>query len=152
MKQRRWKFVPKISFLLSHVRFKVLKAAQNLLGCTAVFLIECRPTFQMYVLPPSSGRWVTNCPDDEGSTYLWNVGRHSIENTIVHRRRFWVSYYHTLCYFPNIQSKPPRQTKHFLLLAVTPTAVCPAPTTLLYRCTRVHSIQGWNEMVKLAAT
>jgi hypothetical protein len=30
--------------------------AQNLLGCTAVFLIECRPTFQRYVLPPSSGR------------------------------------------------------------------------------------------------
>jgi hypothetical protein len=28
--------------------------AQNLLGCTAVFLIECRPTFQGYVLPPSS--------------------------------------------------------------------------------------------------
>jgi hypothetical protein len=27
--------------------------AQNLLGCTAVFLIECRPTFQRYVLPPS---------------------------------------------------------------------------------------------------
>jgi hypothetical protein len=31
--------------------------AQNLLGCTAVFLIECRPTFQRYVLPQSSGRW-----------------------------------------------------------------------------------------------
>jgi hypothetical protein len=29
--------------------------AQNLLGCTAVFLIECRPTFQRCVLPPSSG-------------------------------------------------------------------------------------------------
>jgi hypothetical protein len=27
--------------------------AQNLLGCTAVFLIECRPTFQRCVLPPS---------------------------------------------------------------------------------------------------
>jgi hypothetical protein len=26
--------------------------AQNLLGCTAVFLIECRSTFQRYVLPP----------------------------------------------------------------------------------------------------
>jgi len=25
--------------------------AQNLLGCTAVFLIECRPTFQMCLLP-----------------------------------------------------------------------------------------------------
>jgi hypothetical protein len=30
--------------------------AQNLLGCTAVFLIECRPTFQRYVLPLSSGQ------------------------------------------------------------------------------------------------
>jgi hypothetical protein len=29
--------------------------ARNLLGCTAVFLIECRPTFQRYVLPPSLG-------------------------------------------------------------------------------------------------
>jgi hypothetical protein len=28
--------------------------AQNLLGCTAVFLIECRQTFQRCVLPPSS--------------------------------------------------------------------------------------------------
>jgi hypothetical protein len=28
---------------------------QNLLGCTAMFLIECRPTFQRHVLPPSSG-------------------------------------------------------------------------------------------------
>jgi hypothetical protein len=26
--------------------------AQNLLGCTAVFLIECRQTFQRCVLPP----------------------------------------------------------------------------------------------------
>jgi hypothetical protein len=32
--------------------------AENLLGCTAVFLTECRPTFQRYVLPPSSGRLV----------------------------------------------------------------------------------------------
>jgi hypothetical protein len=32
--------------------------SQNLLGCTAGFLIECRPTFQRYVLPPSSERWV----------------------------------------------------------------------------------------------
>jgi hypothetical protein len=30
--------------------------AQNPLGCTAVLLIEFRPTFQRYVLPPSSGR------------------------------------------------------------------------------------------------
>jgi hypothetical protein len=28
--------------------------AQNILGCTAVFLIECRPTFRRCVLPPSS--------------------------------------------------------------------------------------------------
>jgi hypothetical protein len=33
--------------------------AQNLLGWTAVFLTEFRPTFQRYVLPPSSGRWVS---------------------------------------------------------------------------------------------
>jgi hypothetical protein len=56
--------------------------AQNLLGCTAVFLIECRPTFQRYVLPPPSP-WC--------STYVWNVGRHSIKNTAVHPRIFWVS-------------------------------------------------------------
>jgi hypothetical protein len=29
--------------------------AQNLLGCTAVFLIDCRPTFQRCVLLPLSG-------------------------------------------------------------------------------------------------
>jgi hypothetical protein len=33
--------------------------SQNLLGCTAVFLIEYRPTFQRCVLPPSSGNSVT---------------------------------------------------------------------------------------------
>jgi hypothetical protein len=43
--------------------------AQNLLGSTAVFLIECRRTFQSYVLPPSSG----HRPGDGGSTYLRNV-------------------------------------------------------------------------------
>jgi hypothetical protein len=30
--------------------------AQNLLGCTAVFLFESRPTSQRYALPPSSGK------------------------------------------------------------------------------------------------
>jgi hypothetical protein len=29
--------------------------------------------------------------DDRGSTYLWNVGRHSIKNMAVHPRRFWAS-------------------------------------------------------------
>jgi hypothetical protein len=33
--------------------------AQNLLGCTAVFLIECRLTFQRYMLSPLSGWWVS---------------------------------------------------------------------------------------------
>jgi hypothetical protein len=50
------------------VRFQVLSGGecevQSLLGCTAVFLIGCRPTFQRCVLPPSSG------PDDGGSTHL----------------------------------------------------------------------------------
>jgi hypothetical protein len=32
--------------------------AQSLMGCTAVFLIECRQTFQRCVLPPSPGRWM----------------------------------------------------------------------------------------------
>jgi hypothetical protein len=35
---------------------KLMYEAQNLLGCTGVFLIECQPTFQRYVLPPSSGQ------------------------------------------------------------------------------------------------
>jgi hypothetical protein len=29
---------------------------KSLLGCTAVFSNRCRPTFQRYVLPPSSGQ------------------------------------------------------------------------------------------------
>jgi hypothetical protein len=67
----------------------------NLLGRTAVFLIECRPTFHHH--------------DDVGSTYLWNVGRHSI-NTAVHPRRFWASSHssyreiHLLCIRFNIVS------------------------------------------------
>jgi hypothetical protein len=32
-----------------------------------------------------------NRPDNGGSTYLRNVGRHSIKNTAVHTRRFWTS-------------------------------------------------------------
>jgi hypothetical protein len=32
----------------------VLNEAQSLLGCTAVFLIGCLPTFQRCILPPSS--------------------------------------------------------------------------------------------------
>jgi hypothetical protein len=50
-----------------------------------VFLIEYRPTFQRFVLPPPSG------PDDGGSTYSWNVGRHPVNNMAVHPRRFWAS-------------------------------------------------------------
>jgi hypothetical protein len=34
----------------------------------------------------------THRPDDGGSMYLWNVGRYSIKNTVVHPRRFWASY------------------------------------------------------------
>jgi hypothetical protein len=33
--------------------------ARDLLGCTAVFLIECRLTSQRYMLPPSSGQFYT---------------------------------------------------------------------------------------------
>jgi hypothetical protein len=71
-------------YLCSQVGRLVLEV-QNLLGCTAVFLIECRPTFQRCVLPPSSGS------HDLGSTHFWNVGRHPIKNTAVHPRRFWTS-------------------------------------------------------------
>jgi hypothetical protein len=41
--------------LVLRLSSKNLKA-QNLLGCTAVFLTECRPTFKRYVLPPSLER------------------------------------------------------------------------------------------------
>jgi hypothetical protein len=36
-------------------------------------------------------RAMTRRPDDGGSTYIWNAGRHSIKNTAVHPRRFWAS-------------------------------------------------------------
>jgi hypothetical protein len=35
---------------------------------------------------------LTHRPDDGGSAYLWNVGRHSLKNTAVHPRRFWAPY------------------------------------------------------------
>jgi hypothetical protein len=41
--------------------------AQNHLRCTAVFLIECRRTFQSCVLPPSSGR--SHAPLKRRSTF-----------------------------------------------------------------------------------
>jgi hypothetical protein len=68
-----WRYIPESCY----VRMKLLSnrcleceissshggeyEAQNLLGYTAVFLIECRPTFQRYVLPPSSGQYI---PED----------------------------------------------------------------------------------------
>jgi hypothetical protein len=49
-----------------------------------------------YVLPYSQfdvdRRFRSHRPDDGGSTHLWNVGRHRIENTAVHPRRIWTSY------------------------------------------------------------
>jgi hypothetical protein len=63
-----------------HLNMQIVEA-QGLLGCTAVFLIGCRPTFQRCVLRPLSG--------DGGSTHLWNVGLHPIKNTAVHPRRLW---------------------------------------------------------------
>jgi hypothetical protein len=52
---------------MASVSFTGKYEAQNLLGCTAMFL--------MNVLP-----------------YLWSVGRHSIKNTAVRPRKFWASY------------------------------------------------------------
>jgi hypothetical protein len=44
--------------------------AQNLLGCTVLFLIECPPTFQRYLRPPSSGRlWRQHVPLKRRSTF-----------------------------------------------------------------------------------
>jgi hypothetical protein len=55
-------------------------------------LVEVFPTFQRSLLPPSSGRWVTYCPDDEGSKHLWNVGQFLPNYTAQHPRRQSSSY------------------------------------------------------------
>jgi hypothetical protein len=39
-----------------------------------------------------NGCQLKHCPDDGGSMYLWNVGRHLLKNTAVYPRRFWASY------------------------------------------------------------
>jgi hypothetical protein len=64
-----------------------------LLGCTAVYN-NCRPTFQRYVLPPSSGRWVImiHRPDDGGSTYLRNVDRQLFYTAVHPRIQIWTSF------------------------------------------------------------
>jgi hypothetical protein len=49
-------------FLIVTQLVKKSLEAQNLLGCTAVFLIRCRPTFQRCVVPPSSRRWGNSSP------------------------------------------------------------------------------------------
>jgi hypothetical protein len=36
---------------------------------------------------------LTHRPDYGGSTYLWNVGRHSVKNTAVHPRVLWAKLY-----------------------------------------------------------
>jgi hypothetical protein len=75
-----------ISLLCGTQKFITLKF--SLLGCTDVFSILCRLTFQTCMLPSSSGHH----RDDGGSTHLWNVGRYRIENTAVHPRRLWTLY------------------------------------------------------------
>jgi hypothetical protein len=50
--------------------------AQSLLGCTAVFLIGCRPTFQRCVLPPSSGQCVSLAKSK--SHYRWRSVNQSV--------------------------------------------------------------------------
>jgi hypothetical protein len=56
-------------------------------------------------------------PDDGGSTYLWNAGRHWVKNTAVHPRRFWASWFSMfMCYLgdggnsPEIESHPSTRT------------------------------------------
>jgi hypothetical protein len=50
----------KSDHLLQHLKIDcvcvkfVLNEAQSVLGCTALFLIGCLPTFQRCMLPPSS--------------------------------------------------------------------------------------------------
>jgi hypothetical protein len=46
--------VSRHDFMIISVSKTFASEAQNLLGCTALFLTECRPMFQRCVLPPSS--------------------------------------------------------------------------------------------------
>jgi hypothetical protein len=64
--------------------------AQNLLRCNAVFLIECRPTVQRYVLPPALGRGVSMeaARASETSIHIQLRTRQYIsEDSEVHTRR-----------------------------------------------------------------
>jgi hypothetical protein len=54
--------------------------------------------------------WSSSGPDDGGSTYLWNVGRHSINNTAVHPRRFWASSIKTVAMPPISKTLKPNIT------------------------------------------
>jgi hypothetical protein len=47
---------------------------------------------QWCLLPPSSGWWVTHCPDDGGSKLLWNVSRFLPDYMAQHPRRQSSSY------------------------------------------------------------
>jgi hypothetical protein len=46
-----------------------------------VFLIECRPTFQRYVLPPSSERWASYSPP-----WVLEISHSSVMVNSVHRQ------------------------------------------------------------------
>jgi hypothetical protein len=60
----------------------------------SIIRYECRPKFQRYVLPPSSGMSVdrrfrgTCCLHHQG----WNVGRQLFYTAVHPRRQFWTSY------------------------------------------------------------
>jgi hypothetical protein len=77
---------------------------------------------------------VRACPDDGGSTHLWNVVRHLLDYTAVHPRRLWTSY--SPPWEPEISRVAIVQT--FQLLAYHYTlwlcSKCKAPTLTLWAC------------------
>jgi hypothetical protein len=60
---------------------RFVNEAQNLLGYTALYLIECRPSFQNYVLPPSSGRTSETAVDNQ-----FRTRQYIPENSELHTR------------------------------------------------------------------
>jgi hypothetical protein len=58
-----------------------------LLGCNTMQSGRSLPAFQRSLLPPSSGRWQGDRPDDGGSNYLRNDGKFLLHNTVLQPRR-----------------------------------------------------------------
>jgi hypothetical protein len=77
--------------MLRHAVRYILTDVSGELALIMEAVSSCATSVHIYQI---TQRYIAmNHRPDGGSTHPWNVGRHSIKNTVVHPRRFWASYF-----------------------------------------------------------